>query len=61
MLQKTAPPMNNVVKANNMNGMDKYDAEVVHCETPLKTQIWDTPAPHHIGQTRISKFLVKVF
>ena len=22
--------MNNVVKANNMNGMDKYDAEVVH-------------------------------
>ena len=23
---KTAPPMNNIVKANNMNGMDKHDA-----------------------------------
>ena len=30
MLQKTAPPMNNVVKANNMNDMDKYEAEVVN-------------------------------
>ena len=27
--------MNNVVKANNMNGMDKYDTEVVHSELSL--------------------------
>ena len=46
MLQKTAPPMNNVVQANNMNGMDNYEIEVLHCETPLKTQFWATPAPH---------------
>ena len=27
--------MNNVVKANNMNGMGKFDAEVVDCELSL--------------------------
>ena len=52
---KNSATLNNVVKANNMNGMDKYDAEVVHCETSLKSQIWATPALHlsherYIGQ-----------